>query len=149
MFADNGPVAAVNVMRDFMEDYASKIFADLKEKLREKLREISPVPALLGGMEALYVIAIEKPLNTAPGRDATLQALGVVATAVGVGQYGGAETRDRAWAIAAWAAHEVAPNGPAPVAPPVDPAYTTTAPQAVGPAPEPAPEPTPEPNPAT
>lgn len=143
MFEDKGPVAAVNAMREFMEENASKIFADVKEKLRERLREISPVPALLGGMEALYVIATEKPLTTAAGKEATLQTLGTVATAVGTGQYGGADTRDRAWAIAAWAAHQLSPSGQEPPTPDVDPAYTTTAPppadpMAIPPAPEPA-----------
>lgn len=140
MFADNGPVAAVNAMRDFMEDHGSKIFADVKEKLREKLREISPVPALLGGLEALYVIATEKPFPTAPGREATLQMLGTVATAVGVGQYGGIESRDRAWAIAAWAAYKLDPSGVEPSVPAVDPAYTTVPATPVGPTPEPVPE---------
>lgn len=125
MFEDKGPVAAVNAMREFMEENASKIFVDVKEKLREKLREISPVPALLGGMEALYVIATEKPFTTTAGKEATLQVLGTVATAVGTGQYGGAESRDRAWAIAAWAAYKLSPSGTAPAAPDVDSAYTT------------------------
>jgi hypothetical protein len=141
MFADNGPVAAVNAMREFMEDHGSKIFAEVKEKLREKLREISPVPALLGGMEALYVIATEKPFSTAPGREATLQLLGIVATAVGTGQYGGIESRDRAWAIVAWAAHKLAPSGDEPPAPAVDAAFSTVAPVVVDPAPAPPPEP--------
>lgn len=136
MFDYQGPVAAVSSMQEFLEDFASKIFVDLKEKLREKLREISPVPALIGGMEVLYALATEKPLNTAPGREANLQALGLAATAVATGQYGGAEVRDRAWSIATWAANQISPSGAAPAVPAVDPAYTTVA---VAPAPVPVP----------
>ena len=139
MFDYQGPVAAVSSMQLFLEDYAPKIFADLKDKLREKLREISPVPALIGGMEVLYALATEKPLNTAPAREANLQALGLAATAVATGQYGGAEVRDRAWAIATWAAHQISPSGTAPAVPGVDPAYTTVT--VVTPALVPAPAP--------
>lgn len=144
MFDYQGPVAAVSSMQEFLEDFASKIFVDLKDKLREKLREISPVPALIGGMEALYALATEKPLNTAPAREANLQALGLAATAVATGQYGGAEVRDRAWDIATWAAHQITPSGTTPAAPAVDPAYTTVSVVAAPPAP-PAPEPAPAP----
>lgn len=125
MFENIGPVAAASVMQEFMEDHGSELAPALKEKLRERLREISPVPKLLGGMEVLYVLATEKPLTTSAGREATFHALGIAATAVGTGQFGGAESRDRAWALASWAAHKLSPVGPEPAAPDVDPAYST------------------------
>lgn len=137
MFEDKGPVGAATVQQEYLEDYASKIDPDLKEKLREKNREISPVPKLLGGMEILYVIATEKPLSTVAGREATLQTLGTVATASAIGQFGGADIRDRAWALAAWAAYQLDPVGTEPAVPDVDPLYSTVPPPPMDPGPGP------------
>lgn len=131
MFDYNGPVAATNAQRDFLEDFGSKIPADQKEALRAASREISPVPALLGGMEILFVLATEITSLTEPTRAAILATLGVVARAVAEGQYGGVETRDRAYAIQDWTAHEIAPAGTAPAKPDVDPVYTTIAPEPI------------------
>lgn len=128
MFDYQGPVQAHQAQRIFMEDYASVLPEVQKDQMRAANAEITPVPALLGGMEVLFVLAVEVPLATAPGRAAVLQTLGLSATAVGTGQYGGAEKRDRAWAIAAWAAHKIEPTDPAPAQPDVDPAYTTIVP---------------------
>lgn len=138
MFDYQGPIFAANAMAEFREDFAAKLPAAQNEKLRELNREISPVPKLLGGMEVLYAVAVEAPPNTTASRAALHQRLGIVARAVAEGQYGGAETRDRAWAIVTWAAHQLAPTGDAPAQPDVAPEYTTIAP----PAPIPSPPPT-------
>ncbi|WP_332657377.1 hypothetical protein [Brevundimonas sp.] len=129
MFDFQGPAFAVQKQREFMEDFATKLAVDQKIALRTLNAEISPVPLLLGGMEVLYVLATEKPPTTEAARAGVLQTLGVVATAIGNGQYGGPESRDRAWAMAAWAAHQVDPVGPEPEAPAVSPQYTTIAPE--------------------
>lgn len=130
MFDYQGPIHAANVMAEFREDYASKLPADQNDKLRELGREISAVPKLLGGMEVLYVVAVEAPPSTIAARTALHQTLGVVSRAVAEGQYGGAEKRDRAWALATWAAHQISPSGDAAAAPDVDPDYTTVEPEA-------------------
>ena len=135
MFDYNGPIAATNVQRTFLEDFGSKIPVAQKDALRTASHEISPVPALLGGMEVLFVLAVEISSLTGPTRAAVLATLGVVARAVAEGQYGGAEKRDRAYAIQDWAAHEISPAGTAPVKPDVDPLYTTIVPEPVVPTP--------------
>lgn len=138
MFDYQGPIFAANAMAEFRENQASKLPAAQNEKLRELNREISAVPKLLGGMEVLYAVAVEAPLSTAAARTATLETLGLVARAVAEGQYGGAETRDRAWAIVTWAAHQIAPTGDAPAQPDVAAEYTTIAPPAPTPTPPPS-----------
>ena len=133
MFDYQGPIFAANAMAEYREDHASKLPEDQNVKLRELGREISPVPKLMGSMEVLYVIAREKEPTTIAGRKALHETLGLVARAVAEGQYGGAETRDRAWEIVTWAAHQLEPTGSEPAAPDVDPAYTTIVPEPVAP----------------
>lgn len=137
MFDYQGPCHAHDIQREFVGEFSAAIDAGLKEKLVTANRAVSPVEAITAGMEALYVIARKKPPATVAGKKATLNALGISATACGHGQFGGAEAAKRAWAIQAWAAHQVSPVGPAPPAPAVSPAYTTVAPApvATGPAP--------------
>lgn len=135
MFDYQGPVFAVNKLAEFREDYAEKLPAAQNEKLRELNREISSVPKLLGGMEVLYAVALEAPMSTIAARTANLQTLGLVARAVAEGQYGGADKRDRAWAMCNWAAHQLDPAGDGPAQLDVDPAYTTASPEPVPPAP--------------
>lgn len=133
MFDYQGPVHAVNVMAEFREDFSTKLPEDQNEKLRSLNREISPVPKLMGGMEVLYVVAVEKAPSTIAARTALHNTLGVVARAVAEGQYGGADTRDRAWAVCAWAAHQLEPTGDAPEGAPVSPDYTTIVPEPIEP----------------
>ena len=133
MFDYQGPVHAALALAEFREDYANKLPAAQNENLRELNREASSVPKLLGGMEVLYVVALEAPMSTVAARTANLQILGLVARAVAEGQYGGAESRDRAWLLATWAAHQLDPVGPAPALPDVSPQYTTIVPLAPAP----------------
>lgn len=128
MFDYQGPVHASQALAEFREDYAGKLPPAQNEKLRELNREVSAVPKLLGGMEVLYVVALEAPMSTVAARTANLETLGLVARAVAEGQYGGADNRDRAWALVTWAAHKINPVGEAPADPAADPAYTTIAP---------------------
>ena len=129
MFDYQGPVYAANQMAEFREDYAAKLPEAQNQKLRELNREISSVPKLLGGMEVLFAVAVEAPPSTIAARKALHETLGLVARAVAEGQYGGVETRDRAWALMAWAAHQIEPNAAEPAQPAVDPTYTTIQPE--------------------
>lgn len=133
MFDYQGPVFAANRLTEFREDHAAKLPEAQNEKLRELNREVSPVPKLLGGMEVLYAVAVEAAPSTVAARKALHETLGVVSRAIAEGQYGGAEKRDRAWAIMAWAAHQIEPNAGEPAKPDVDPAYTTVPPEPVAP----------------
>ncbi len=128
MFECIGPVQAADAQRIYIDDHGSKIDPDLKAKIQAANRAISPFDTLLPGLELLYVVATEKVPTDAAAKTATLQTLGVVATRIGVGQYGGPAKRDRAWALADWAAWQLDPVGPEPAAPEVDPAYTTIPP---------------------
>lgn len=133
MFDYQGPVFAANSMAEFREDYAAKLPEAQNLKLRELNREVSSVPKLLGGMEVLFAVAVEKPLSTIAARKALHETLGLVARAVAEGQYGGVETRDRAWALVAWAAHQIEPNSVEPAQPEVAAEYTTIPPEPIEP----------------
>lgn len=135
MFEYDGPIFAANTLAEFREDYASQLPEVQNEKLRELNREVSAVPKLLGGMEVLYVLASEGALLNETAQQALLTTLGVVSRAVAEGQYGGAESRDRAWSFATWAAYKLSPTGNEPIAPEVDPMYSTIPTEATVPVP--------------
>lgn len=125
MFDYQGPVFAANALAEFREDYSSQMPEAQNTKLRELLREISPVPKLMGGLEVLYALVAEDAMTNEAATAAALEAVGLVARAVGEGQYGGAETRDRAWDIVTWAAHQLDPVGAEPAQPEVKTEYST------------------------
>ncbi len=124
----DGPVYAANKLADFREEFGSKLPEDQNLKLREVLRQVGDPPKCRRGMEILYTNAIEHPPSTIGARKALYETLRTVATACGMGQYGGEEPMKRAWSIDTWAAYQLNPTGPEPVQPPVLDDYTTLAP---------------------
>ena len=132
MFEYESPVQAATAQREFMEDFGYKLPQEIRTKMREFNRSASPVPLLLGGMEVLFVVAREIPLDDDVNAG-VLDTLQLVATAVGTSQFGGADIATRAWAIAAWARNEITPTGGTQPAPDVDPAHTTIKPEPVAP----------------
>lgn len=134
MFTYEGPVAAARDLRAFMRVHGNKLKTALAEKLDAAVDEISPVATCVVGMErvfsALTEVDGEGELITgvapAAAREASLKTLGVLATAVGHGQY--YSKGDRAWLIAAWAAHQLNASGDAPPVPNVDREYAFSEP---------------------
>lgn len=145
MFSYEGPVAAVRNLRAFMRSNGNKLKESLAENLDAAVDEISPVASIVAGMEWLYSALAEVDgdgalvTGVAPAavRESALQTLGVLATAVGHGQFYG--KGDRAWLIEAWAANELNSSPVQTTTPDVDSAYSF-APPAVPtpPAPPPA-----------
>lgn len=124
MFDNNGPVHAVNKLRDFYAEHNAGMSGALKEKVRSASQELSPVDAVVKGMETLYAAVREDVFSGA----ATLQTLGVLATAVANGQFH--SKGQRAWEIAAWTAQQIAPvEGVTVAEPDVDPGYTFVQPE--------------------
>lgn len=139
MFTYEGPVAAARDLRSFMRSHGNKLKAVLAEKLDAAVDEISPVASIVAGMEWLYSAlgevdgegALITGIAPAAVRDDAVQTLGILATAVGHGQFFG--KGDRAWLIEAWAANELNPSpGPTPV-PETDGDYSLAPPPAVEP----------------
>jgi len=123
-----GPVASKTLLRQFLAAHAPALAEAQATKLWALDAEISPVPTLVDGMEVLLVQLLEQDPGPAL-KTALLETLHNVATAVGIGQYGGAATRDRAWDIAAWAAYSLDPAGTEPPTPEVASQFTTIAPE--------------------
>lgn len=139
MFTYEGPVAAARDLRAFMRAHGNKLKAVLAAKLDAAVDEISPVASIVAGMEWLYTALVEADgegvlitgIAPAAVREAAVQTLGVLATAVGHGQFFG--KGDRAWLIEAWAANEINPSpGETPV-PDIDAEYSFAPPPAPAP----------------
>lgn len=130
-----GPVAAAQDLIDFREDFGDKLPGDQNTKLREMIRNTpgSP-PKVMTGMEILYAIAVEAPPSTIASRKALHETLYKLAQSWGMGQWSGAEKTERAWAIQAWAAHQLTPGPQEPAQPDVDPTHTTLPPPVMDPA---------------
>lgn len=121
MFDNNGPVHAALVQREFYEDHGAALPEAFRDRLKAATRELSPVDAVVKGMETTFAAAQELELE--PHRTAALHSLGTVATAVAAGQFHG--KGERGWQIAAWAAQEINPIEGVLVEPPeVDAEYT-------------------------
>lgn len=136
MFDNNGPVHAANVQRDFYEDHGPALPEAFKDKIKAATRELSPVDAVVKGMETTFAAVRELDLAAAV-RGAALQSLGTVATAVANGQFHG--KGQRAWAIAAWTAQEIEPvEGVVVAAPEVDAGHTFLEPETPAAPPVPA-----------
>lgn len=136
MFDNNGPVHAANVQRDFYEDHGAALPEAFKDKIKAVTRELSPVDAVVKGMETTF--AAVRELDLAPAeRAAALHSLGTVATAVANGQFHG--KGERAWQIASWTAQQIAPvEGVTVEAPEVDGGYTFAEPETPAEPPVPA-----------
>lgn len=133
MFYNNGPVHATLVQREFFEDHGASLPEAFKEKLKAVTRELSPVDAVVKGMETTYAAVRELELDPA-ARTAALHSLGTVATAVANGQFHG--KGQRAWEIAAWAAQQIEPvEGVTVAEPDVDPGHTFIQPEPAMPEP--------------
>jgi len=137
MFTYEGPVAAARDLRAFMRAHGNKLKNVLAARLDAAGDEISPVVSIVTGMERLYSALTEVDGEgvlvtgvAATVREAAVQTLGVLATAVGHGQFFG--KGDRAWLIEAWAANELNPTEGVTPTPDVDPEYAF-APPAVTP----------------
>lgn len=136
MFDNNGPVHAALVQREFYEDHGPALPEAFKDRLKAATRELSPVDAVVKGMETTFAAVQELEFEPAV-QSAALTSLGTVATAVASGQFHG--KGERAWQVASWAAQQIAPvEGVTVEAPEVDAGYTFAAPETPAEPPVPA-----------
>ena len=133
MFDYQGPFYAQQSLRTFMRAKGNTLPVRLEAVLDAAGDQISPVATCVEGMERMFAALSEvKGDGTAvtnvpsPARAMACQTLGILATAVGHGQFH--SKGDRAWLIAAWAANELNPTpGDTPV-PDADEAYCLSPP---------------------